>query len=453
VEVKGFKPFQRSGIELTTDGNLKVDINLEVGSLTDSIQVTADAGMVDTRSSETGTLIDNRRVLELPENGRNVISLAALLPGAASVTAPQTFTGDRSGPTMSVSGSRTTQNLFLFDGEEFNAAFRNTGFNYPPPDEVREVKVLTSSFSAEYGRNSGAVFSVVTRSGTNEIHGAAWEFLRNSDLNAQSYFSTSKPALIQNQFGAAAGGPIRKNRLFVFGAYEGLRLRQSSLTSSQTPLTAAERAGDFSAGKAAKDPLTGQPFPDNFIPVSRFDPTANKILTSGLMPLPNAAAGLYVYNFPTPQNNDQVVTRVDYNFGAHTINARYNANHSNQIGLQGNIPQYAPQFDVALSQSITAGDTWVLRPSLLNEFRVSFNRFATTIANENRTSLTDLGANFPVLGPKAPPAISVSGRVAMGSTSSYDEFNVTGAFQLDESLTWTRGNHTVKGGFELLHLR
>lgn len=453
VEVKGFKPFQRSGIELATEGNLKVDIGLEVGSLTDSIQVIADANMVDTRSSETGTLIDNRRVLELPENGRSVVSLAALLPGAASVSAPQTFTGDRSGPTMSISGSRTTQNLFLFDGEEFNAAFRNTGFNYPPPDAVREVKVLTSSFSAEYGRNSGAVFSVVTRSGTNELHGAAWEFLRNSDLSAKSYFSTTKPALIQNQFGGAAGGPIRKNKLFIFGSYEGLRLRQSSLTSSQTPLTAAERAGDFSGGKTAKDPLTGQPFPGNFIPANRFDPVASKILASGLMPLPNVPSGLYIFNYPTPQNNDQVVTRMDYNLGAHTINGRYNYNHSNQIGLQGSIPQYAPQFDDALSQSVSVGDTWVLRPSLLSEMRVSFNRFATNIANENRTNLADLGANFPVLGPKAPPALNVSGRVAMGSTSSYDEFNVTAAFQLDESLTWTKGNHTVKGGFELLHLR
>ena len=120
---------------------------------------------MDSRSSVVGTLIDSRRVTDLPLNGRNIIGLAALLPGATNVAAPQTFTGDRSGPTLSVSGSRGNQNLFLFDGQQFNAVFRNTGLNYPPPDALQEVKVLTNSFSAEYGRNAGSVFQVVTRSG------------------------------------------------------------------------------------------------------------------------------------------------------------------------------------------------------------------------------------------------------------------------------------------------
>ena len=335
AEVNGFKPILRSGIELATADSLRVDIVLEIGSLNDSVRVTADADMVDTRSSQLGTLIDSQRVLELPQNGRNVVGLAALLPGAASVNAPQTFTGDRSGPTLSVSGSRTTQNVFLFDGQNFNAFFHNTGFNYPPPDAILEVKVLTNSFSAEYGRNSGAVFSAVTKSGTNEIHGALWEYLRNSALNAQGYFSTTKPVLIQNQFGATAGGPIKRNKLFIFGSYEALRLRQSSLTSSQTPLTAAERAGNFSSAKAIKDPLTGQQFPGNIVPASRIDPTANQFFTSGLMPLPNTPSGIYVSNFPTPQNNNEVLGRIDYNLGAHTLTARYNYNGSNAITFGG----------------------------------------------------------------------------------------------------------------------
>ena len=133
--------------------------------------------------------------------------------------APQTFTGDRSGPTVSISGSRGNENLFLFDGADFNAAFRNTGLNYPPPDALQEVNVLTNTFSAEYGRNAGSVINVVTRSGTNQIHGDLWEFLRNQNLNARNFFAPSmKPQLIQNQFGAAAGGPIRKDKLFIFGA-------------------------------------------------------------------------------------------------------------------------------------------------------------------------------------------------------------------------------------------
>src|SRR5262245_59728044 len=251
VEAQGFKQFRRSGVTLTTEQNVRVDVRVEVGNLAESVTVTAEAPLVDSRSSVIGTLIDSRRVTDLPLNGRNIIGLASLLPGATNVAAPQTFTGDRSGPTLNVSGSRGNQNLFLFDGQQFNAVFRNTGLNYPPPDALQEVKVLTNSFSAEYGRNAGSVFQVVTRSGANQIHGSLWEFLRNHSLNARSFFAPSTiPQLIQNQFGAAAGGPIRKDRLFLFGSYEGLRVRSASLGAASFPLTEAERRGDFSAATA-----------------------------------------------------------------------------------------------------------------------------------------------------------------------------------------------------------
>src|SRR5579872_1565165 len=192
VEQQGFKTFSQAGIGLTANENARVDAKLEVGSVSQEVAVTAEASLVDSRSSTVGTLIDSRRVVDLPINGRNIIALASTLPGVAAVSAPETFTGDRSGPTVSVSGSRQNENLFLFDGADYNAVFRNTGLNYPPPDALQEVKVLTNSFSAEYGRNAGAVFNVVTKSGTNQVHGA-------------------NPQLIQNQFGAAAGGPIIKN--------------------------------------------------------------------------------------------------------------------------------------------------------------------------------------------------------------------------------------------------
>ena len=146
--------------------------------------------------------IDGRRLTELPTNGRNVISLAALLPGVSDVSTSQTFTGDRSGATVSTSGTKGNFNLFL---------------------------LLTSSFSAEYGHNAGGVFNVVTKAGTNQVHGALWEFVRKSDFNARNFFATSNPQLAQNQFRAAAGGPIKKDKLFVFGSDEGLRIRQTQL--------------------------------------------------------------------------------------------------------------------------------------------------------------------------------------------------------------------------------
>src|SRR5262249_44938060 len=150
-------------------------------------------------------------------------------PGVADVTAPQTFTGDRSGPTFSTAGARTNQNNFQFDGTQFNAQFRNTGLNFPPPDALAEVKVLTNQYSAEFGRNGGTILNVVTKSGTNDYHGAAWEFLRNNDLNASSYANHVSNKLIQNQFGATAGGPIKRDKLFFFASYEGLRVRPTAL--------------------------------------------------------------------------------------------------------------------------------------------------------------------------------------------------------------------------------
>ena len=151
IEAAGFKTSARSGVELSTNENARVDETLEVGNLSQSVSVVGEAPLVDSRSSVVETLIDSRRVVELPINGRNIISLTGLLPGASQVSAPQSFTGDRSGPTVAISGSRQNENLFLFDGAEFNAAFRNTGLNYPPPDALQEVNVLTNTFSAEYG--------------------------------------------------------------------------------------------------------------------------------------------------------------------------------------------------------------------------------------------------------------------------------------------------------------
>lgn len=452
VEAKGFKASSHQGLTLTSNQNVRVDTKLDVGSISESVSVTAEAPLVDSRSSQIGSLIDSRRVLDLPINGRNVISLAEMLPGVINVSAPQEFTGDRSGPTVNVSGSRNNQNLFLFDGQQFNAVFRNTGLNYPPPDALQEVKVLSNSFSSEYGRNAGAIFNVVTKSGTNQIHGSTWEFLRNQKLNARNFFAPSeKPQLIQNQFGGAAGGPLRKDKLFIFGSYEGLRVRPAALGTAAFPLTATERSGAFAT--AIKDPVTGLPFPNNQIPASRFDPVAQKILSSNLMPLPNRPDGQLVTTFPTPQNDDSFLVRVDYNLRKHTIDARYNYNFAKERDSTGQVPEYLPLDRTARVQSITIGDTFTIGPSVLNQVRVSFNRVAASIVNLNPISLADLGGTFPLFGPKIPPSIAISGRVTMGSGSSVDAITVNESSQFTEIINWTKNRHSLKAGFDLLKLR
>ena len=452
VEAQGFKLF-RSTVTLTSNQNARVDAKLQVGHLTESVTVTAEAPQVDSRSSTVGALIDSRRVVDLPTNGRNVIALAQILPGVADVSAPQTFTGDRSGPTVSVSGARANENLFLFDGTDFNGLFRNTGLNYPPPDAIREVKVLTNSFSAEYGRNAGSIFNVVTRSGTNQIHGRAWEFTRNSALNARNFFLPTTAGLIQNQFGGSAGSPIRRDKLFIFGSYEGLRIRPASASTTGTPLTAAERNGDFSRSLPLPiDPASKKPFPNNQIPSNMIDSVAKNILANtNLMPLPNTPNGQFVTTFPKPQNNDNFLVRLDYNRGKHTTDGHYNYNLATQVTSSGDLPAYSPLSVRAPGNNITLGDTWVLRPDLINSARLSYNRFVAVNEVLNHTDVAQLGANFPAVG--IPPALAISGRVTLGSNSSSTQRDVNQAFQFSDRLNWTRGRHSVKSGFELLVLR
>src|SRR5216683_1172354 len=211
-EVRGFQKKTQTGLELTVGQNLRVDSTLEIGSVETQVTVGGEAPLVDTTSATLTGLIDDRRVVDLPLNGRNVISLARILPGVLNVNAPQTMGDARGGPEMDVNGGRPNMNLFTFNGGYFNNPSRNTGINFPPPDAIQEVRIQTHNFSAEYGRNPGSQVNVVSKAGTNEFHGAAWEFLRNNALNARNFFSPDVLALKQNQFGVAAGGPIKKDR-------------------------------------------------------------------------------------------------------------------------------------------------------------------------------------------------------------------------------------------------
>jgi hypothetical protein len=389
----------------------------------------------------------------LPLNGRNVVGLAVLLPGSSQVDAPQTFTRDRDGPSVAMSGSRRNQNLFLFDGVYHNAVFRNTGLNYAPPDSVQEVKVLASNFGADYGRNGGSVFQVVTKSGTNQVHGSVWGFLRNDNLNARNFFADRTAQLAQNQFGAAVGGPLRRDRLFIFGSYEGLRVRPESLRGSAFPLTAAERAGDFSASRPLKDPANGQPFANNQIPQSRFDAVSSNVLNRNLIPLPNRADGQYVALFPEPRDNDLGLVRMDYNAGRHSLSGRYSFSFARENESAGQIPEYMMLDREAATQNVSLSDTYVIRHNWINELRVGFTRLGSSVFTANPYHISDLGGNFPLFGPKIPPLLGVVGRLTAGASTSGDATIVNQAWQLSDNVNWVSNGHTVKAGAELLKLR
>jgi len=449
VEVAGFKAFDQQGIAIGAEQNVKIDAHLEIGNVSDAITVQADAPLVDSRSSTLGATVDSRVVEEMPLNGRNIFDLTTLLPGVSSVSDPQTFTNDRQGPTFSTSGSRTAQNYMLFDGSPFIALFRNTGLNYPPPDALQEVHVLTSNYSAEYGHNSGTAMNVITKSGTNAIHGSTWEYFRNGALNARTFFAKTVNKLVQNQYGGAMGGPIIKNKLFVFGSYQGLKVRTSALTSSAKPLTSKESEGIFSS--TIFDPLSSQPFPNNTIPVNRFDPVAVKI--NNLIQPANSASGQLIATYFAPQDDDQGLIRADYYTGKHAIDARYNEVYSRDKKASGNVPGYEYIGDDTWYHTAGIGDTVPITPNLLNMARLSYNRFGGNVSVLTPYSLHSLGSTLPEFGPPTPSEINVSSRFDIGNTSAAPALLVNQHIGLTDSISWVHGAHTIKAGFEYLRLQ
>src|SRR5690349_825460 len=208
AEKAGFRRVLQEGIRLEVNQNARVDVTLIVGQVTESVNVTADAVGVDTRSATVGEVVDRIRVQELPLNGRNAMELARIVPGVSRTSAPTAIAQARSGPAVIVGGGRDTENELRFDGTSHKSLLQNTLFNLPAPDAIQEFKVMTSNFSAEYGRFGGGLFIAATRAGTNQLHLSLWEYLRNKALNARNFFSVDKPDLEQNQFGLPAGGPV-----------------------------------------------------------------------------------------------------------------------------------------------------------------------------------------------------------------------------------------------------
>lgn len=257
-------------MELTALQSLRVDFALPVGAVAERVTVTGEVPQVDTWTSDVGMLVDDRRVRDLPLNGRNVIDLAQLVPGVTDVNT--TIRPSFGQQTIHMNGMRQTSVNFQLDGSRMNYYHRGQGLELPPPDAVQEFRLVTTGVSAEYGRGAGVLSSVI-RSGTNQFHGSAREFLRSDDFDARSFFNSNVSKLRFNQFGGTVGRPVRHDKTFFFGSYRGLRIREDQVASSAFPPTDAERGGNFSAsGKNIVDPLTGTPFPSAQIPTSRFDP-------------------------------------------------------------------------------------------------------------------------------------------------------------------------------------
>jgi len=457
VESTGFERQIQTGVSLTQGQTLRLDIEMRLGAVQSEITVSSQAVLVNTTNQTLSALVDDRRVQDLPLNGRNVMGLAGTLPGVTTVFAPQEMTNTRTGPTMIVNGGRAVDNNFTFNGANFTNFAQTTGMNYPPPDAIQEIRIQTHNFSSEYGNSAGSQVSVTSKSGTNSFHGAAWEFLRNDKLNARSFFQPRRPTSRQNQAGGAAGGPIRKDKLFAFGYYQKLWNRPESGSTVALVPTDPQRAGDFSSlSTRLRNPnnsLTGQPLLDstgrpcvnnNIISPSCINPSAKAILDKFV---PHSATGSVVTLIPTPSGNYSTMGRVDYIPTAKlNLYGHWYIDHYNQTFSGGNIP-FMTGSRVVDTKDYSITSTYAFKPTLLNELTVDYM---------HASSVDKADTNYP------PSSFGIN--LAEGSQGEDLSITVTGAFSLSavtpagqdyrnwhgrDSMSWIHGRHTMKWGYEI----
>src|SRR4051812_16246867 len=459
ASLAGFRTTVRGGIEVVVNGAARVDLQLQVGAVSEQVTVAAQAPLVETKNATLGVVIDQQKVVDLPLNGRNFTQLGTLIPG---VVAPPAGLGGADGNAtpggfgnatggFNVNGMRNQSNNFLLDGSPNNDSF-NTGFVLrPPPDAIQEFKILTHSYAAEYGRNAGSVVNVVTRSGSNDWHGSAWEFNRDDALQATNFFATAKPALKQNQFGGALGGPLVRNRLFMFSYFEGFQNKQG-VTDTRTVLSAAQRGGDFSGGAPIRDPLTGLPFANNIIPRDRIHGISQAILDQ-YIPLPNSTANRSVRSPNQEDQRQQVGTRFDFHLNdRHTVLARYIFGHTNNVNpLGGSNFSPAGNTSIATLQDLMGSDTWLIRANMINVARGSMNRIDAKPTVTSGLNLRDLGFNITPSNQTAAglPFITVTGFFTTGDAQQPFATRVNNVAAFTDDLSWVSGAHSLKFGGEI----
>ncbi len=390
VKATGFKEYVQTGIELEVGSNVAANVTMQLGNVSQSVEVTANAAMVETTNSNVSQVINEKQINDLPLNGRYATQLV-LMSGAAITVSPAggDLTGSKnfySSTTISVGGGQANATNYLLDGGYNVDTFTNVNMPYPFPDALQEFSVETSTLPAQYGEHPGGVMNAVTKSGTNSFHGDLFDYLRNGDFNARGYFATARDALKRNQYGGTLGGRIIKDKLFFFGGFQGTPTRTSpSSTISHVP-TASVESGDFSqidgasctsshTAKQLKNPFTGITFPGNQIPVSMFDPAALKLLP--YLPTTTDPCGLVTYGIPANNNEYETVGRADWIISSkHSFFARYFIDDYNLPAnfSASNVLVTTNTGNDERAQSITLGDTYTISPTTLNSAHFTFER-------------------------------------------------------------------------------
>jgi hypothetical protein len=462
AEAPGFATATTTGVEVGVDQVRTLDLTLRVGARNEVVEVQADASLTQTESSKLGEIIDNRKVEDLPLNGRDFAQLARLNPGVATSGGGGGQQGGEGGVSgFSSNGQRSTSNNFLVDGVDNNDYFGGTAAQIPSIDSIQEFEVQTNTFAAEYGRNTGSVVNLVTKSGSNNLHGSVYEFFRNDALDARNYFNDSqfaKSALRLNQFGGTLGGPIIKNKTFFFLNYEGFR-RRAGITRITNVPTLAERAGNFVDNNG--NPIT-----------VAVNPVSAQLFNLFPQPNLNDPSGNFISSPEQNDGTDQFLVKVDHHFhSSDTLSARYSRTRIDTFfpftpGQSGtNVPGYGLNQNGA-NHLVALSYTRVLSPRTLNEARFGFTRSNIGLVTQPGPKAADYGFNtgFTANAPLSLgniPMLAFAGGFVSGSSSvsnlgggiDQPSRTATNTYQWIDNLSHTTARHSFKVGGDIRYLQ
>jgi hypothetical protein len=469
---EGFKKYDVSDITVLVDQTVRINVKLELGSVNQEVKVVAAAAQVESETSSLGQVIEHQQIVDLPLNGRNFMQLAyigaGVTPAYDTRSAAVTAALGRNDLAVHISGGRGDANSYLIDGVETRSTFYNTPSVLLSVDAVQEFKVERNLFSAEYGQGSG-IISVVSKSGTNSLHGSAYEFLRNDKFDAanffDNFFGNRKAPFRQNQYGVTAGGAVIRNKLFFFGDWEALRSRKSATSSALVP-TAAQLGGSLAGLISSKrdpatnalaiiDPATGAPFPNNVIPTSRISGVTQKF--EKYSPGPNTSVGSFnlVKTLSTNRNDDQWGVRVDYQISARdSLFGRYTDYDSflYRPGLgpySGNVYPYG-------GRNTVVQETHIFSPRLLSVFKFGFTHAPASLSWESTpdNAAQNLGLKLNVPSDfYGLPNVTLSNGYFVGGGAIGKSGGIDNLAQFTDTVTWSRGRHGIRFGADVRLIR
>jgi len=483
VQAKDFQKYVQQGISLNVNEMATINVRLAIGAGTEQVLVQADAQLIQETVTSLGKAVLEREVLDLPLDGRNFTQLGVLQPGVVPITPGLAEAGGslREGQAYAVNGQRPESNNFLIDGaNNFNGV--DGGFVLKPPvDAITEFRILTHNASAEFGNSLGSTTNIITRSGSNVIHGALWEFLRNDAFDATNYFAKTTEPLKQHQFGATVGGPIRRDRTFFFGFYEGFRNRQGETAPSTVP-SRLQRQGNFSEMcKSGFDPNSGtcndrdpngpnpnQPIHQLFNIIANAPVAFNQLpfinpLSEGLVSLfPEPNDGLNIFNSTETlrEDSDQFGLRLDHYLSpTDTLNFRYLFSNGTRLDPLSTSGASVPGFPVGedhRAQNFVVQETHTFSSAMVGVFRFSYlrNKFLFD-EHINHTTPASLGFQYdPSLAiAVGPPFLQVNGYTTVGDPITGPRNSYENAFDYSGSISWVRGKHEIKFGGGYQHLQ